>query len=103
MEIIISNKITIQDVPIDLPSVDGRFGRDCPIDRFVIRDGAGPLPRGTGLYVHTVSPRQAAFGKACYAVLTSIDGVQNTVEISKANALAQPLKETVAEPEPVEA
>ncbi|MFW6164478.1 MAG: hypothetical protein ACODAJ_17040, partial [Planctomycetota bacterium] len=78
-------------------SVDGAYGRDCPIDRFVIRRGDGPLPRGTGLYVHTGTEK----AKACYAVVTCVDGVQNTADFSDANALRQPLDETPAEPEPV--
>ena len=75
---------------------DGEFGRDCPMDRLVIRDGAAPLLRATGLYVHTV----AAGGRAYYAVLTRLDGVQNTVEISARNT-AGPVTEAPGEPEPV--
>lgn len=77
--------------------VDGQYGRDCPIDRFVLRDAEPPLPRGTGLYVHTATRRQ----QACYAVVTSIDGVQNTAAFSNANSLARPLGEAPAEPQPV--
>jgi len=78
-------------------SVDGPYGRDCPIDRFVIREGDGPLPRGTGLYVHTATERARAY----YAVVTCVGGVQNTIELSEANALRRPVAESPAEPEPV--
>jgi len=77
-------------------TVDGRFGRDCPIDRLAIRPGE-PLPRATGLYVHTV----AAPGKAYYAVVTCIDGVENTRDFSPANSLTRPVRERPGEPEPV--
>jgi len=77
--------------------VDGKFGLDCPIDRFVIEDGGKPLPSGTGLYVHTPTKK----GKAYYAVITSADGVQNTVRLSDANSLKQPVDETPAQPKPV--
>ena len=76
---------------------DGQYGRDCPVDRLVIRDGQAPLPRGTGLYVHTAAGKQKAF----YAVVTCVDGVENAGAITKANALAEPVAETPAEPEPV--
>jgi len=78
-------------------TVDGRFGRDCPIDRFVIRQGDPPLASGTGLYVHTPDKPQ----KAYYAVVTAINGVQNTRAISQTNSLAQPVDESPAEPQPV--
>ncbi len=79
--------------------MDGKFGLNCPVDRFVIPDGGDPrpLPRGTGLYVHTPEEK----GKAYYAVVTAVDGVQNTVALSDANSLKQPVEETPARPEPV--
>ena len=83
--------------PFGRASTEGKFGLDCSIDRFVIREGEGPLPRQSGLYVHTPGKP----GRAYYAVVTSIDGVQNTVEFSPANALAEPVGEAPAEPEPV--
>ena len=83
--------------PFRNATIDGQYGRDCPIDRFVIRDGGKPLPRGTGLYVHTAAKRQQAY----YAVVTAINGVQNTVEFSAQNALSQPVAEAPADPEPV--
>jgi len=78
-------------------SIDGQYGRDCPVERFAIRDGEKPLARGTGLYVHTATKGEEAY----YAVVTCVDGVQNTVELSEANALSQPVREAPAEPEPV--
>ena len=63
-------------------TVEGQYGTDCPVERLVIQDGGRPLPRGTGLYVHT--PGKA--GKAYYAVVTCIDGVENTTEITAQNA-----------------
>ncbi len=85
--------------------VAGRRGTpdECPIDRFVIEDGgarggaAAPLARGTGLYVHTV--RQKA--RAYYAVVTMVDGVQNTADFGKANARQRPVAEQPAGPVPV--
>ena len=77
-------------------SMDGEWGRECPIDRLVIADGGKPLARTTGLYVHT----PAGDGKACYAVVTMIDGVQNAGEITAANT-AGPVSEKAAEPQPV--
>jgi len=83
--------------PFQRATVDGEYGRDCPIDRFVTREGAPPLPRGTGLYVHTASKKE----KAYYAVVTSVDGVQNTADLSKANATQEALAEEPGAAEPV--
>ncbi len=55
-----------------------------------------PLPPGVGVYVHTV--RRA--GQAWYAVLTAVDGVENTSELSAKNVVG-PVTQKVAEPEPV--
>ena len=77
--------------------VDGPFGVDCRMERLVIRDSAEPLARGTGLYVHTTAEK----GAFHYAVVTCVDGVQNTAAFTKANSLAQPLAEAPAEPRPV--
>jgi hypothetical protein len=83
--------------PFGSATTDGDYGRDCPIDRLVVRDGVKPLPRGTGLYVHTAAKKESA----CYAVVTCVDGVENTAEFSKANALGEPVAETPVPPEPV--
>ncbi len=78
-------------------SVEGKYGVDCLMERLVIRDGEKPLPRGTGLYVHTANRK----GKAYYAVVTSIDGVENTAEFSGKNSLASPVTEAQGAGEPV--
>ncbi len=59
-------------------------------------DPEKPLPPGVGLYVHTVRRH----GKWYYAVLTSVDGVENTVNITAANA-AGPIDQRPATPQPV--
>jgi len=72
--------------PFGGASIDGKFGRDCPIERFVIEDGGKPLARGTGLYVHTVGAAgRRGVGVAHYAVVTCRNGVQNTRDVSGAN------------------
>lgn len=82
--------------PFRNATVDGQFGRECPIDRLAIRPGK-PLPRGTGLYVHTVTSPARAF----YAAVTCIGGVENTRDFSRANSLARPVEEQPGQPEPV--
>jgi len=64
-----------------------------PVKRFVVDEKAGPLPVGTGLYVH----HPASPGQRHYAVVTVRGGVENTREI----ACAGPLEETVGLGEPV--
>ena len=64
-----------------------------PVPRFVIDEKAGPMPPGTGLYVH--NPLKA--GTAHYAVVATRNGVENTKEI----VCAGPLDETVGVGEPV--
>ncbi|KPK83806.1 MAG: hypothetical protein AMJ81_07215, partial [Phycisphaerae bacterium SM23_33] len=88
--------------PFDVARQDADFGRDCVIDRLVIPGSAaggrgGVLPSGAGLYVHT----SGRASKAYYAVVTCLDGVQNTRDISEANSLAQPVAEQAGEGEPV--
>lgn len=75
--------------PFSQATLDGDFGRDGPIDRLVIEDGKPPLSRGTGLYVHTATAAQA---KTYYAVLTQVDGVQNTRDLTSAST-AGPISE----------
>jgi hypothetical protein len=67
-----------------------------PVDRFVIDRKRGPLPVGTGLYVH--SPKAA--GPRYYAVVSCRHGVENTVQFSSANATGA-VHETVGPGEPV--
>ncbi len=100
----IDHVIATQDVlmtghwnPFGSASVDGDYGRDCPVDRLVIREGQAPLARQTGLYVHSTDKK----GKAYYAVLTSIEGVQNTTDFSAANSLTNPIDEAPGEGQPV--
>ena len=83
--------------PFGGATIDGDYGKDCQMERLVIRDGQAPLPRGTGLYVHTAAKNAQAF----YAVVTCVNGVQNTLEISAANATAEPVAEDKAAPQPV--
>jgi len=93
--------------PFRSAHVDGDYGTRCVMERLVIRDGAPPLPRGTGLYVHTVGARErqnpaaAKTVGAYYAVVTSVDGIQNTQEILESNSLAKPVQETPGLGEPV--
>ena len=83
--------------PFNVARVDDNYGLDCPIERFVIADGSDPLRRGTGLYVHT--PGQA--GKAYYAVVTALNGVENTRDITSSNAPAAAVTESAGAGEPV--
>jgi hypothetical protein len=78
-------------------TVDGDYGRDCPIDRFVVRDGRPPLARGIGLYVHTAADE----ARAWYAVVTTVDGVENTRDVRAGLNVAGPVEERVARPQPV--
>jgi hypothetical protein len=68
-----------------------------PVPRFVIRPGDEPLPAGTGLFVH----HPARPGTRYYAVVSFSDGVENTRDVSPANAPAEPVEEAVAPGEPV--
>ena len=83
--------------PFSDARVEGPWGRYCPLDRFVIEEGQQPLPSGTGLYVHTAAERANAF----YAVVASINGEENTADLSAANSLQQPMAEEPGEPAPV--
>ena len=59
-------------------------------------DGKQSVPPGTGVYVHTVGKP----GRGYYAVVTCVNGVANTADLSQANT-AGPVEEKVAPPEPV--
>jgi len=83
--------------PFRSATIDGDYGRDCQIERLVVSEGGPPLPRGTGLYVHTATRK----AKPCYAVVTSVDGVQNTTDIGRENSTVAPIQETPAEAQPV--
>ncbi|KPK85333.1 MAG: hypothetical protein AMJ81_03835, partial [Phycisphaerae bacterium SM23_33] len=68
-----------------------------PVQRFVIDERAGALPVGTGLYVH----HPGSAGRRYYAMVCVRDGVENTKDISEANALRSPVDETVGTGVPV--
>ena len=76
---------------------DSQPGGRLVIPRFVIDAKAGPLPAGTGLYVHSAGEG----GKAYYAVVTSVDGTANARDFSAANSLARPVAESPGRWEPV--
>ncbi len=80
--------------PFSRSSTDGRHGVDCLMERLVVREGQGPLPRGTGLYVHTAGEA----GKAHYAVITSVNGVENTRDLSAKNVASVEEKAGAGEP-----
>ncbi len=64
--------------------------------RYVIQQGKGPVPPGTGICAH--NPKKP--GKAYYAVTVVRDGNENTA-IGKSNALQTPIEETVGPGVPV--
>jgi len=55
-----------------------------------------PVPPGTGVFVHTVKDQ----GDRYYGVLTSVNGLTNARDISKANAVG-PVRQRPGDPEPV--
>ncbi len=69
---------------------------DATVPRVVVRPEA-VLPVGTGVYVRT-SDRAGRFH---YAVVSAIDGVENSRGLNAGNSLPRPLLERVARPEPV--
>ena len=82
--------------PFASAATDGKWGVRCRMKRLVIASGGKPLPRGTGLYVHTPGKP----GRAYYAVVASVDGVENTRDLSAA-CTAGPLEEVEGIGEPV--
>jgi pimeloyl-ACP methyl ester carboxylesterase len=64
--------------------------------RYVVEEGKGPVPPGTGIYAHN----PAAAGKAYYAVTVSVNGEERTA-LSPANVLRAPLEETVGPGVPI--
>ncbi len=72
-----------------------------PAVRYVIADGAEPLPVGTGLYVHNPAlPAGAESAKAYYVVTVVEDGTENTA-LGESNATAAPVVETRGQGVPV--
>lgn len=64
--------------------------------RYVVEEGKGPVPPGTGIYAH--NPEKA--GRAYYAVTLSVGGAERA-EIGEGNALGRPVEESVGPGAPV--
>lgn len=81
------------------PFVGGARARRDPVPPYVIAKGEPPLPRGSGLYVRTIT-KQA---KTYYAVVTAINGREAVARdgLSAANSLQEPVAEQPAPPIPV--
>ena len=81
------------------PLIPGARARRQTVPRYVIADGQPPLPRGTGLYVRTIT----SAGRTWYAVLAAVNGREAVAAggLSAANSLAQPVDEKIAPPIPV--
>ena len=90
-------------VYIDERVARGKVGEQGPTflkkDQGLVRVTLAPgktLPPGTGFRAHTVTRA----GKAWYAVVTAINGVENTTDLTKANVVG-PIEQTVTIPKPV--
>jgi len=90
-------------VYIDERVARGKVGEQGPTflkkDQGLVRVTLAPgktLPPGTGFRAHTVTKS----GKAWYAVVSAVNGVENTVDMSKANVVG-PIQQTVTIPKPV--
>ena len=87
--------------PLSCANCDGGLGhwnrKKETQNRFVIEEGKGKLPWGTGLYVHTTAEKEGTF---FYAVVTVLNGRANLKDLSPANAPAKPVHER-ASPVPV--
>ncbi|HLY11717.1 MAG TPA: hypothetical protein VKW04_20620 [Planctomycetota bacterium] len=70
---------------------------DWNVPRYVVRDGANPVPPGTAVYAH--NPRSG--GKAYYAVGLAVDGEEDLSAFDRGNALAEPVEEQVGQGVPV--
>ncbi len=81
------------------PLIGGARARRDPVPRYVIGAGQKPLPRGTGLYVRTITRP----GKTYYAVVAAVGGREavGSGGLSAENSLAAPVDEKVAPPGPV--
>ena len=64
--------------------------------RYVVEEGKGPVPPGTGICAH--NPKEA--GEAYYAVTIAVGGEENK-SLGPANALQTPLRESVGQGVPV--
>ena len=58
--------------------------------RYVVDEGRGPVPPGTGIYAH--NPQEE--GEAYYAVTLAVDGKENR-SLDGTNVLRKPIRETV--------
>jgi hypothetical protein len=67
------------------------------VPRFVVRDGANPVPPGTAVYAH--NPRVA--GKAYYAVSLAVNGEEDLSGFDRGNTLQEPVDEQVGQGAPV--
>jgi len=65
--------------------------------RYVVEDGAAPVPPGTGIYAH--NPPSA--GSAYYAVSCAVNGEEDLGSFDAANALAKPVAERVGPGRPI--
>lgn len=68
-----------------------------PLGRYVVEDGARPVPPGTGIYAH--HPRLA--GQAYYAVSVAVHGEENLSVFDAGNSTRQAVEETVGPGEPI--
>jgi hypothetical protein len=90
-------------VYIDERVARGKVGEQGPTflkkDQGLVRVTLAPgktLPPGTGFRAHTVTRA----GKAWYAVVTAVNGIENTTDLSDQNVVG-PIEQTVTTPRPV--
>jgi pimeloyl-ACP methyl ester carboxylesterase len=84
---------------IDYYGVEPKKGE--PALRYVIEDGAEPLPPGTGLYVHNPAlPGSPVSAKSYYAVTVVKNGTENK-GLTEANRTSAPVEETAGLGTPV--
>jgi len=81
------------------PFVGGARARRDPVPPYVIAKGEEPLPRGSGLYVRTITTQR----KTYYAVIAAVNGREAVARdgLSAANSLQEPVAEQPAPPIPV--
>ena len=81
------------------PLIGGARAKRQTVPRYVVAKGQEPLPRGSGLYVRTITKPGATY----YAVVTAINGAEAVggADLGPGNSLAQPVAEQAAPPIPV--
>lgn len=81
------------------PFVGGARAKRHPVPAFAIAKGEAPLPRGSGLYVRTITRRASTW----YAVVTALGGRECVPPggLSVENSLREPVGESPAPPIPV--